>query len=105
MMVRKMTYAPLEKDMVVVHNEIDAQIPGGEEKRVSTLLVEGEPGGDSAMSRAVSLPAAIASKLILEGGIQAKGVQRPTSMEIYQPVLEEMREFGFGFEDKTISVS
>ena len=105
MMLRKMSYGPLEKDMVIVHNEIDARFPEGKERWISTLRVEGEPGGDSAMSRAVSLPAAIASKLILEGRIQAKGVQRPTFREIYRPVLEEMREFGFGFYDKTIRVT
>jgi saccharopine dehydrogenase (NADP+, L-glutamate forming) len=102
MMIRKMSYAPLEKDMVIIHNEIIAKFPTCEEKRVSTLLVKSEPGGDSAMSRAVSLPAAIASKLILEGKIRAKGVQRPTLRAIYQPVLDEMSGFGYRFKDKTI---
>lgn len=74
------------------------------EKRVSTMLVKGEPGGDSAMSRAVSLPAAIASKLILEGKIKAKGVQRPTLPEIYQPVLKEMGDFGYTFVHNTIKL-
>jgi saccharopine dehydrogenase-like NADP-dependent oxidoreductase len=102
MMIRKMSYAPLEKDMVIVHNEIVAEFPKGEEKRVSTLLVKGEPGGDSAMSRAVSLPAAIASKMILEGKINTKGVQRPTLKAIYQSVLKEMDDLGYRFITKTI---
>jgi len=102
MMIRRMSYAPLEKDMVIIHNEIVAEFSTHEEKRVSTLLVKGEPGGDSAMSKAVSLPAAIASKLILEGKIRAKGVQRPTLREIYQPVLDEMSGFGYRFKDKTV---
>jgi len=102
MMIRKMSYAPLEKDMVIVHNEIVAEFPKGEEKRVSTLLVKGEPGGDSAMSRAVSLPAAIASKMILEGKINTKGVQRPTLEAIYRPVLKEMDDLGYRFKTKTI---
>ena len=102
MMIRKMSYAPLEKDMVIVHNEIIADFSTWKEKRVSTLMAEGEPGGDSAMSKAVSLPAAIASKLILEGKIRARGVQRPTLRAIYQPVLDEMSGFGYRFMDKTI---
>lgn len=102
MMTRKMSYAPLEKDMVIIHNEIIAEFSTYEEKRVSTLLVKGEPGGDSAMSKAVSLPAAIASKLILEGKIRVKGVQRPTPRTIYQPVLDEMSGFGYRFKDKII---
>ncbi len=102
MMIRKMSYGPLEKDMVIIHNEIVAEFSTFEEKRVSTLLVKGEPGGDSAMSKAVSLPAAIASKFILEGQIRAKGVQRPTLKAIYRPVLDEMSGFGYQFKDKTI---
>ena len=65
------------------------------------MMVEGIPHGDSAMSRAVSLPAAVAGKLILEGKIEARGVQMPTLAEIYGPVLDELTEFGFGFVHRT----
>jgi saccharopine dehydrogenase-like NADP-dependent oxidoreductase len=101
MMTRRMSYAPMERDMVILHNEITAKFPQKKEKRMSTLLVRGEPGGESAMSRAVSLPAAIASRLILEGKIEERGVLRPTAKGIYQPVLEEMENFGFCFTDST----
>lgn len=101
LMLGKMSYSPLERDMVVVHAEIEATFSNRREKRMSTLLVKGEVGGDSAMSRAVSLPAAIASKLILEGKIKAKGVQRPTLPEIYRPVLQEMAGFGYKFVHNT----
>jgi hypothetical protein len=67
------------------------------------MRVEGIPYGDSAMSRAVSLPAAIAARHILEGNIKAKGVQMPVLKEIYEPVLNEMEAFGFKFQHtKTI---
>ena len=77
-MIKKLSYTPSEKDMVIVHAEIIAVFANHLEKRIATLLVKGEPGKDSAMSRAVSLPAAIASQLILEDKICVKGVQRPT---------------------------
>jgi len=102
LMIKKMSYTALEKDMVIVHAEILAEFPNHREKRVSTMCVKGEIGGDSAMSRAVSLPAAIASKLILKGRIKAKGVQRPTLPEIYQPVLKEMTDFGYKFIHNTV---
>lgn len=101
LMLKKMSYGPDEKDMVIVANEIIAQFPDHKEKRSGTMLVEGIPGGDSAMSRAVSLPAAIASKLILNGKIKAKGVHRPLSSEIYIPVLKEMKDLGLYFKRKT----
>jgi len=104
LMVSKMSYAALEKDMVIIHAEIIAEFSIRREKRISTMLVKGELGGDSAMSRAVSLPAAIVSKLILENKIKAKGVQRPTLPEIYQPVLKEMGEFGYHFVHNRIKL-
>jgi saccharopine dehydrogenase-like NADP-dependent oxidoreductase len=104
LMSRKMSYGPFEQDMVILHNEISAKFPNRQEKRVASLLVKGEPGGDTAMSRAVSLPAAIAARRILEGKIRARGVQRPTLKTIYQPVLDEMCEFGYRFKQKTISI-
>ena len=66
------------------------------------MLVEGIPYGDSAMSRAVSLPPAIAARLILEGKITARGVCIPGSKDMYQPILKEMESFGFCFQKKTI---
>ena len=100
LMTRRMSYAPHERDMVIVHSEIIASFSGRWERRSATLLKKGEPNGDSAMSRAVSLPAAIAARRILEGKIAAKGVHRPTLPEIYHPVLEEMAALGFPFVDK-----
>ncbi len=101
LMLKRMSYGADEKDMVIVHAELVAEFSKHREKRTATLLVKGELGGNSAMSRAVSLPAAIASKLILEGKIRARGVQRPTLSEIYQPVLKEMGTFGYDFVHTT----
>jgi hypothetical protein len=74
------------------------------EKRSSSLRMEGIPHGDSAMSRAVSLPAAIASRLILENKINARGLHMPTLSEIYEPVLKELEEFGFKFSHNKLKV-
>jgi saccharopine dehydrogenase-like NADP-dependent oxidoreductase len=97
LMLKKMSYGPNEKDMIIVHDEVVAEYPDCIEKRLSTLMLEGIPGGDSAMSRAVSLPAAIAGRLILEGKIRSRGVLMPTISEIYRPVLDELKEFGIDF--------
>ncbi len=97
LMTQKLSYSQSERDMVIVYTEVCAEFKKHMEKRISSLVIKGEPEGDSAMSRAVSLPAAIASRLILEGKIDLTGVQRPTHREIYQPVLSEMEAFGFRF--------
>ena len=102
LMLKKMAYESYEKDMIIVHNEMIVEFPNKKEKRISSMLNEGIPNGDSAMSRAVSLPPAIATKLILEGKITSKGVCMPSTKEMYEPILDEMETFGFSFKKETI---
>ncbi len=102
LMLKKMEYEPYEKDMIIAHNEMLVEFPDRKEKRISSMVVEGIPYGDSAMSRAVSLPPAIAVRLILEGKIKGKGVCIPSTKEMYEPILEEMETFGFSFKKETI---
>ncbi len=105
LMLKKMAYEPYEKDMIIVHNEIIVEFPNKKEKRISSMLNEGIPYGDSAMARAVSLPPALATKLILDGKIRSKGVCMPLTKEMYQPILTEMETFGFSFKKETISLN
>jgi len=102
LMLKKMAYQPNEKDMIIVHNEIIVEFSDRKEKRISSMMNEGIPYGDSAMARAVSLPPAIAAKLLIQGKIASKGVCLPSSKEIYEPILEEMETFGFAFKKETI---
>jgi saccharopine dehydrogenase-like NADP-dependent oxidoreductase len=54
------------------------------------------------MAKTVGLPVAIATKLILEGKINEKGVKIPTSKEIYIPVLKELSENGINFVEELV---
>ena len=101
LMQEKMVYKDHEKDMIIIHNEAIVEFDKRVEKRMATMKVEGRPYGHSAMSRAVSLPAAIASRLILEDTIRSKGVLKPIAEEIYKPILAELAENGYKFEYKT----
>ena len=102
LMLKKMAYEPYEKDMIIVHNEMIVKFSDRKEKRISSMLNEGIENGDSAMSRAVSLPPAIATKLIMEGEITTKGVCIPSTKEMYEPILDEMETLGFSFKKETI---
>jgi saccharopine dehydrogenase-like NADP-dependent oxidoreductase len=104
LMLKKMSYKPHEKDMIILHIDVLAEFPGGRrEKRLATMVVEGIPNGDSAMSRAVALPAAISAKLIIEGKVRATGVLMPPTLpELYKPVLDELSDFGLKFKRETI---
>jgi saccharopine dehydrogenase-like NADP-dependent oxidoreductase len=106
-MLEKMSYKPHEKDMIIVHIEITAQLPGKpKEKRTATMMKEGIPYGDSAMSRAVGLPAAISAHIVLEGQITATGAHMPPTLpNLYPLILEELAKFGFVFKKKTLPYS
>ena len=95
-----LTYAEGERDMIVLRHEFGVVTASGRrETRTSTLVAFGEPGGDSAMARTVSLPAAVAARLILDGRIASTGVRIPVEPEIYEPVLDALEPMGIVFRD------
>lgn len=106
LMLKKMTYAPGETDMTIIHIEIVAEFPDHHrEKRLATMVMDGIPNGDSAMSLAVGLPPAIATRFIFEGRIKASGVQMPPALpELYKPFLKELANYGFEFQSRTIKL-
>ncbi|MCF7797513.1 MAG: saccharopine dehydrogenase NADP-binding domain-containing protein [Lentisphaeria bacterium] len=104
LMLEKMSYAPGERDMVVLHHEFEADFPDGRKKYLSTLKDFGIPDGHTAMARTVTLPVGIAVKLIAGGQITATGVQIPVIPEIYEPVLTELEKLGVAFDEQEISL-
>ena len=104
LMMDRLSYAPGERDMVVLQHEFLAQVGGRTERIVSTLIDFGVPGGASSMSRTVGLPAAIGARLVLEGRIALKGVQVPVVPEIYGPILAELEPLGVRFAEKRQSL-
>ena len=94
-LAKMMVYAPGERDMIALRHTFRASYPDGHTDDVTSSMVDtGIPFGDTAMARTVSLPAAIATRLYLEGEMEVDGVQIPTLREIYDPVLQELDEQG-----------
>ncbi len=100
-MEENMPYAPGERDMIVLHHEFKAELPDHKEHITSTLIDFGIPNGDSAMARTVSLPAAVATKLILEDRIQLTGVHVPVKADFYNPVLDELSQMNISCKERT----
>lgn len=99
--LEKMSYAEGERDMIVLYHEFIAEYPDKREKITSTLVDFGIPHGESSMARTVSLPAAIATKLILQGKINLTGVLAPVMPEIYNPVLNELETLKITCKEQT----
>lgn len=92
LLMDKLKYEKGERDMVVLEHRFIADYPDHREEITSSLIDFGIPDGDTSMARTVSLPAAIAARLILEGKIESKGVLIPVIPEIYKPILDELEE-------------
>jgi saccharopine dehydrogenase (NADP+, L-glutamate forming) len=100
-MLEKMPYGEGERDMLVMQHEFIAAYPGRKERITATMIDFGIPGSDSSMSRTVGLPAAIASRMILEGEITRKGVLVPVIPDVYEPVLAELEQMDILLKETT----
>ena len=95
---KKLCYGDLERDMIILQHRFKVMENGMEKDLTSTMIDYGEPGGDSAMSRTVGLPAAIGADLILSGELAEKGgILIPTIPEIYGKSLERLKKMGIEF--------
>jgi saccharopine dehydrogenase-like NADP-dependent oxidoreductase len=100
----KLAMDPDDLDLIILYHRFIAENKGKKELITSTLVDTGIPKGDSAMSRTVSLPAAIAAAMLLEGKINIRGVHIPVQPEIYNPVLDELEKMGVNFTEKSTSL-
>ena len=100
LMIDKLSYKNGEKDIVILQEEVVAEIDNKKEIFISKLVDYGTVGKDTAIARTVSLPAACAVRLILEGEIEEKGVYIPTAPDIYGPVLDELENVGIKLEER-----
>ncbi len=103
LMEKKLVYEEGETDMLVQHHEFIAEYPNGNKEQISATLVDtGIPYGDTSMARTVSLPVAIATRLIAEGKIRLSGVHIPVLPEIYEPVLAELEKMDIKFTERHV---
>ena len=66
-----------ERDLVLLRHQIDIEWPNGtKETRDIDLVSYGDPKGTSAMAKCVSVPAAIAARMMLDGKLPLKVLQK-----------------------------
>jgi len=102
----KWALEPKDKDMIVMQHQFDyKEKSSGKRKKIyATMTYIGEDQQHTAMAATVGLPVAIVAKMILQGVINLKGVQLPIIKEVYDPVLEELKEFGIHFTEEEIEI-
>jgi len=100
-LLEKLQYKPGERDMIALRHEFIAGYEDRKEKVTSTFVGYGEAGGMTAMAKTVALPAAIASRMILENKITERGVHIPVRPDIYEPILNELEKVDISFKEET----
>jgi saccharopine dehydrogenase-like NADP-dependent oxidoreductase len=105
-MIEKMMIGENEKDMVILQHIFLVSWPDGNKEVIKSSMIDyGTPSTNTAIAKTVALPASIAVKLILEGKIKATGVQRPVIPEIYNPILDELKEMGIEMTEESTTPS
>ncbi|XP_043271750.1 alpha-aminoadipic semialdehyde synthase, mitochondrial isoform X2 [Venturia canescens] len=89
---KKLAYDSHERDLIILRHEVGILWPDDrqEEKGINFVLY-GDTNGHSAMSRTVGYPAAMGTKMILDGEIQQRGMVLPFTPDIYRPMLNRLR--------------
>ena len=91
-----------DKDMLVMHHEFEYLLEGKKHQILSSMVNLGENQIFTSMSNTVGLPVAICAKMILNNEISLKGVQVPVMKEVYQPILNELEDYGITFVEKEV---
>ena len=97
---KKWKFTEKDKDMVILHTEVEYLIEGNREQITSTLVLYGKEDFNTAMSATVGLPMGVGVNLILSNKISERGVIIPIYQDIYKPALKELTELGINFKER-----
>jgi len=93
----KWTLSSQDKDMIVMWHRVTYTLDEIEKELISHMTYIGKDSNITAMSDTVGLPLGIATKMLLNGSIKTRGVVLPLDKQIYDPVLEELKQYGIDF--------
>lgn len=103
---KRLVFAEGERDLsLLVHKFVVIRENGEKEYLMSKLKVLGDSNGDTAMSKCVGTPAAIATKLILDGKVSETGSIIPVSEEYYSNMLPLLHNEGLSCVESKIPLS
>jgi len=98
----KWSLCPDDKDMIIMMHKFGYELDGKRKQIESSLMVKGENQTFTAMANTVGLPVGIATLKILNKIITKPGVQIPITKEVYNPILEELKDYGISFEERQV---
>lgn len=102
---KKWTLDENDLDLIVMWHKFNYLENGNPKQIQAHMVVKGEDQTNTAMSKTVGLPLAMAAKHILSGKINRPGVHIPTHKDIYEPILAELEKVGFEFREREIDLA
>lgn len=93
---------PGDRDMIVMWHKFGYELHGRRRMITSHMVFKGVDHRNTAMAHTVGIPVAIAARLIMEGKILKTGVQIPTTPQIYEPMLDELKTYGITFTEREV---
>jgi len=100
---QQLAYGKYERDMILMRHEVTVRWPDGRRELKGINMVHyGDPNGYTAMAKTVGYPCAIATKMVMDGEIQKKGMVLPFTQDIYRPMLKRLRDEGIRDTEKSI---
>lgn len=102
---KKWKFTEKDKDMVILHTEVEYVLGKSCEKITSTLILFGDENFNTAMSASVGLPMGVGVNLILSDKVSERGVIIPIYQDIYKPALKELAELGIRFNETTTKLA
>ena len=89
-----------DKDMVVMLHHFIYKLAGKKYSLTSSMVLNGEDAEHTALAKTVGLPMGMFIKLLLTDKINLTGVHIPNQKQVYEPILEELKEYGICFAEK-----
>ena len=91
-----------DDDMVVMLHRFGYELDGEYIMKDAWMVHCGNGKEDTAMAQTVGLPLAMAASRYLKGEIDLRGIQLPIHKSIYEPILEELKNYGIKFIEKRV---
>jgi saccharopine dehydrogenase (NADP+, L-glutamate forming) len=104
-LLKKWSMTASDRDLLVMQHQFVFEQDGAKRKIVSSMTYEGVDNVRTAMAYTVGLPLGIAAKLLATGEMCPLGVQLPLTADIYNPILDELAQYGINFTEEEFSLS
>lgn len=98
--------APEDRDMIVMFHKFGYRDREGRERELRSSMVHiGKDRERTAMAECVGLPIGILARMIMEGKLEERGVRLPILPSVYEPVLDDLEDFGISFQEEVVDPS